>query len=118
MSNLKSEILIELTLAEIEKYIEFYANSKQLENVYVSMYLKNQMNWNRKIEAMSDVEKYQLNDRCRQKFYRYKSGKPESYTLIGLTGEKVIILKLLLIEFSFNYYFHISGLLFIHSLIG
>ena len=89
MSNIDCEILIELTIPELEKYIEYHENSQQLENVYVYMYLKNQLNWNHKIEAMSDDEKSQLNDRCRQKFYRYKYGKPESYTLIGLTGEKV-----------------------------
>lgn len=92
MSSIESEILIELTSPELNKYIEFYKNSK-LENVYVYMYLRNQLNWNHKIEAMSDDEKIQLNDRCKQKFYRYKFGKPKSYTLIGLTGEKVYTLK-------------------------
>lgn len=79
------------------------------------MYLKNQQNWNRKIETMIDDEKIQLNDRCRQKNYRHKFGKPESYTLIGLTGEKITILKLLkknlIIIFKFQ-----NCCLFIHSL--
>lgn len=91
MSNIKCEILIELTLPELEDYIEFYKNSKLMENVYVYMYLKNQLNWNHKIEELSDDEKLQLNVRCRQKFYRYKFGRPENYTLIGLTGETVNI---------------------------
>lgn len=81
------EILIELTNEEIEEYRDYYKNLKNPEFTHVHLYLKNQLKWNLLMEKMTKNEVNEIADRCKNKFYKYKYGKIQYKTIIGITGK-------------------------------
>lgn len=96
------DILIELSNDEIEDYRLFYKNLNNLEYVYVHLYLKNQLRWNKLMLQYTEDEVNDISDRCKMKFYRHRNGQNEWKTLIGLTGDKEYTLFVVSLEQSSN----------------
>ena len=87
MDTFPDEVLEELSDNQIIEFIEFYQKVPNKEDViFVPLYLICQLNWNKKLCQMSG----KISVRCKQKFYKYKKGKTEHATIIGITGENVV----------------------------
>lgn len=97
-----SDILVELSNEEIEEFRVFYKNLGDRELVYVHLYLKNHLRWNRLMAEMNEDEIAQISDRCKMKFYRCRDGEREHRTLIGITGENEYTIFVMSLDESLN----------------
>lgn len=82
------EVLVGMTNDEIEDCRVYYKNINNPEFIHVHLYLRNQLKWNIAMNEMTEVELDEISDRCKMKLYKYKYGKSEHRTLVGITGER------------------------------
>lgn len=84
---MNEEILVELANDEIEEFRAFYQKVNNPEFIHVHLYLRNQLKWNLAMKKMTKSEVDAIADRCKNKFYKYKHGKCEYKTIVGITGK-------------------------------
>ncbi|XP_037040869.1 uncharacterized protein LOC119077701 [Bradysia coprophila] len=102
MCDYENDILVELSNDDIEAYRVFYKSLKNIEYVYVHLYLKNQLRWNILMREYTEQEKNAISDRCKMRFYRHRNGNSEWKTIIGLTGDKEYTMFVMTLEESLS----------------